>query len=107
MDDSRNSLAAGARGTHRPRHAPRLARSALLMLRLRKNGRAKRNILFKYARWSNFKNAGGYYLTRTRGQDAGGGPADPDLLHKPGLAICDGRPCVAETRNPIPHKGGT
>ena len=25
------------------------------MLRLRKNGRAKRNILFKYARWSELK----------------------------------------------------
>ena len=27
------------------------------MLRLRKNGRAKRNILFKYARWSKFLGA--------------------------------------------------
>ena len=29
------------------------------MLRLRKNGRAKRNILFKYARWSKLREIGG------------------------------------------------
>ena len=45
------------------------------MLRLRKNGRAKRNILFKYARWSYFTNPSrGCYWERLSG--VGGSTAD-------------------------------